>query len=98
RVSTLPSQLRMSGVHTAVSMLELLGDRSPALNALGMGAAAFETWEGFHLERRREAVLEPLKHGPTGWATRFGGVLSGPAPLVLRLVASLSGSGKRRRA
>jgi len=32
-------------------------------------------------------VLDPLKRGGSGWATRAGGLLSGPIPLVLRMLA-----------
>ncbi len=97
-ISTLPIHFGMSGLNSAVSILELLGHRNAALNALGIGAAAFETWEGFHIERRGDPVLRPLKRGTSGWITRVGGVLSGPAPLALRIVAALSGSRDMRRA
>src|SRR5262249_59480544 len=67
-----------------------------ALQALGIGAAAFETWEGLRIEGRRLSHLDPLKHGPSGWMTRAGGVLSGPVPAILR-AASLFGSAERSR-
>ncbi|HEY6938931.1 MAG TPA: NrfD/PsrC family molybdoenzyme membrane anchor subunit [Terriglobales bacterium] len=97
-VTTLPIHFGMSGVNSAVAILELLGHNNTALNLLGIGASAFETYEGLHLEQRQEAALEPLKHGLSGWITRLGGVLSGPAPLSLRLAAQISGSRKIRRA
>jgi formate-dependent nitrite reductase membrane component NrfD len=97
-VATLPIHFGMSGVNSAVAILELLGHNSTALNLLGIGASAFETYEGLHLEQRQEAALEPLKHGLSGWITRLGGVLSGPAPLSLRMAAQISGSRKIRRA
>lgn len=97
-VTTLPIHFGMSGVNSAVAILELLGHNNTALNLLGIGASAFETYEGLHLEQRQEAALEPLKHGLSGWITRMGGVLSGPAPLSLRLAAQISGSRKIRRA
>jgi hypothetical protein len=96
-VSTLPLHFGMSGLNSAVSILELLGNEdSRALNALGIGASAIESWEGFHLESRRDPVLRPLKRGLSGWTTRAGGVLSGPLPLALRLVAANSGSVRSR--
>jgi len=97
-IATLPLHFGISGVNSAVSTLELLGNEHAALNWMGMGAAAVETWEGVHLERRSEAALEPVKHGASGWLTRIGGVLSGPAPLALRVVSAATGARKMRRA
>lgn len=97
-ITTLPIHFGMSGVNSAVAILELLGHNNTALNLLGMCASAFETYEGMHLEQRPEAALDPLKHGLSGWITRLGGVFSGPVPLSLRLGAQISGSQKMRRA
>jgi len=96
-VKTLPIHFGMSGVSSSVAILELLGHRNPALNMLGIGAAAVETWEGVHLESTTKPVLRPLKRGLSGWMTRAGGVLSGPVPLVLRIAGGLSKSHKMRR-
>ncbi|HZQ94604.1 MAG TPA: NrfD/PsrC family molybdoenzyme membrane anchor subunit [Candidatus Sulfotelmatobacter sp.] len=91
----LPLHFAASGLGAAVGILELLGHRkSSALQALGLGAAIFETWEGLRIEGRSHYRLDPLKHGPSGWITRTGGALSGPVPAILRL-ASLFGSRKR---
>lgn len=91
----LPLHFGMSGLGAAVGILELMGHRkSGALQALGMGAALFETWEGLRIEGRSHSHLDPLKHGSSGWITRAGGVLSGPLPLALR-AASLFGGAKR---
>lgn len=96
-VRTLPIHFAASGVASAVSILELMGhDDSGALNALGLGATAYESWEGLHIERQTDRVHDPLKHGASGWVTRSGGVLSGPIPLLLRLLAMATG-GKTRR-
>ncbi len=90
-IQTLPIHFGMSGVQAAVGTLELLGHgRSRALNTLGIGSALWETWEGVHLETRREAALKPLKQGVSGWITRAGGVLSGPLPLALRVFGGRS--------
>jgi hypothetical protein len=98
-IKTLPIHFGMSGLASGVSVLELLGnDGSPALNLLGIGAAAVESYEGFRLEFLRDPeVNRPLRHGLTGWTTRIGGALSGPIPLALRLLASASGSRRMRR-
>lgn len=91
----LPLHFAASGVGAAVGILELMGHRkSRALQALGLGAAIFESWEGLRIEGRSHAELDPLKHGASGWLTRAGGALSGPIPTVLR-AASLFGSEKR---
>jgi hypothetical protein len=91
----LPLHFGASGLGAAVGILELLGHRkSRALQALGFGAAIFETWEGLRLESRQATALDPLKHGSSGIVTRTGGALSGPIPLLLRTL-SLFGSRKR---
>lgn len=93
----LPLHFGMSGLGAAVGILELMGHRkSRALQALGLGAALFETWEGMRIECRSHSHLDPLKHGSSGWITRAGGVLSGPVPVALRAV-SLFGNEKRSR-
>lgn len=93
----LPLHFAASGLGAAVGILELMGHRkSRALQALGLGAAIFETWEGLRIESRPHRDLDPLKHGPSGWMTRTGGVLSGPAPAILR-AASLFAKDKRSR-
>jgi hypothetical protein len=92
----LPIHFAASGVSTAVGMLELLGHRkSRALQLLGLGAAIFESWEGWRIESRQQPGLNPLKRGTSGWITRAGGVLSGPVPAILRL-ASLVGGRKNQ--
>ena len=91
----LPLHFGASGLGAAVGLLELLGKRkSPALQALALGAAIFETYEGISIERRTDPALSPLKDGVSGLVTRAGGVLSGPIPLLLRTI-SLFASKKR---
>jgi len=87
-VTTLPIHFGMSGLNSAVAILELEGHRNPALNRLGIGASAIETLEGIHLGARRTPAIEPLKKGRSGLVTRIGGVLSGPVPLALRVAAT----------
>jgi hypothetical protein len=91
----LPIHFGASGLGAAVGTLELLGHRkSRALQALGLGAAIFETLEGASIESRPDACLDPLKRGLSGWTTRTGGALAGPVPMLLR-IASLLGPEKR---
>jgi hypothetical protein len=97
-VKTLPLHFGMSGLNSGVGILELLGnDDSTALNLLGILATGIETWEGFHIESEHKEATEPLKHGFSGWLTRIGGGLSGPVPLVLRLLTAITGSRRTRR-
>jgi formate-dependent nitrite reductase membrane component NrfD len=97
-IETLPLHFGMAGLQTACSALELWGfERSLALNLLGIGSAAFETWEGFHLETNPDVALDPLKHGTSGAIVRAGGVLSGPVPLVLRMASLITGNREMRR-
>nr|MDQ6892775.1 polysulfide reductase NrfD [Acidobacteriota bacterium] len=88
----LPIHFAASGLASAVAVLDLLGNDHPALNGLGIGAAAVETAIGWELERRTRRSLEPLKTGFPGAIVRAGGVLSGPVTLILRTFA-----GRRRR-
>jgi hypothetical protein len=88
----LPLHFSASGLGAAVGILELMGHRkSRALQALGLGAAIFESWEGLRVEGRSQPHLSPLKHGASGWITRTGGVLSGPVPTLLRGASMFSG-------
>jgi formate-dependent nitrite reductase membrane component NrfD len=89
-VSILPLHFAASGMGAAVSLLELMGHRDGALNALGAGAALVETIVGAQIEWRQNEALVPLKHDSSGAITRIGGVLSGPVPLALRILAGRS--------
>jgi hypothetical protein len=98
KIDTLPIHFGMSGLQSAVSLLELLGhDDSAALNWLGAFAAGLETWEGFNIESKSERELRPLKEGVSGWITRAGGLFSGPLPLALRAISAVTGSREMRR-
>ena len=92
----LPVHFGMSGLNSAVSILELIGHQNRALNTLGMGASAIETIEGLNIELSKKPAMEPLKRGVSGAITRIGGLLSGPLPLALR-VAAIFASRRRSR-
>jgi formate-dependent nitrite reductase membrane component NrfD len=87
KVSLIPIHFATSGLSTAVSLLELRGHTSTALNNIGIGATVVETGIGASLELGKEPATEPLHHGPTGWTMRVAGLLSGPVPLALRLLS-----------
>ena len=84
-VSLLPMHFGASALGSAVSILQLLGHDDVALNALGLAAAAFETWTGFRIETGTDPASDPLRHGPTGVTMRLSGFFSGPLPALLRL-------------
>jgi formate-dependent nitrite reductase membrane component NrfD len=82
----LPIHFGTAGLGSAAALLELLGHRIAALNAIGYYAAAVESalfiW------------LTVDKHGPadraihehsSGWVIRIGEILTGPVALILRL-------------
>ena len=49
----LPLLFAASGLGATVGILELMGhEKNRALQALGLGAALFETWEGLRIEAR----------------------------------------------
>lgn len=75
----LPILFGASGLGAAVSILELAGHRTSAMNALGVAAAAVETLL-IVITLRRGSSAGRLMHGAE--------ILSGPLPLVLRLAAS----------
>jgi hypothetical protein len=96
-VKELPLHFGMSGLNSAVALLELTGNASPALNHLGLGAAAMETYLSIRTEMLHPRVSRPLKEGASGWMTRTGGLLSGPLPVLLRAGARFSGKGRSRK-
>ena len=98
-IGTLPLHFAASGLNSAVSLLEILGhDDSRALNLLGISASSYEVAEGVLLESKRHRINKPLRKGWSGAMVRAGGVLSGPAPLALRLAYAVTGNKKLRRA
>lgn len=90
----LPMHFAVSGLSAAGALLELRGHDSPALNTIGIATCAAESVVGVSIELRKSPALKPLKSGRSGWLTRIGGLLSGPVPLVLRLLSL--GAGKER--
>ena len=98
-IGTLPAHFAASGLNSAVSILELLGnDDSRGLNILGIAASAYESLEGVKLEAERTRENEPLREGLSGFIVRLGGVLSGPVPLILRIASAIAGNKEFRRA
>jgi hypothetical protein len=87
-VSVLPLLFGLSGLGAAVSLLEIVGDRTRALNVIGIGVALAETCLLVWFEQRgpQSGVNRgPIHQGASGAMTRSAGLLSGPIALVLRL-------------
>jgi formate-dependent nitrite reductase membrane component NrfD len=91
-VTLLPIHFGASALGSAVSLLELRGHEHTALNALGLGAAVFETIAGFAIEGSKDRASAPLRDGRSGMLTRIGSMLAGPIPLFLRLMGKRKGA------
>jgi formate-dependent nitrite reductase membrane component NrfD len=98
RVRSLPREFGMSGLQSAVSLLELTGDiDNRALNAIGLISAAFATWEGVELLRTDARELRPTKRGLSGLLVQLAGALSGPVPIALRFASLFVKDNRRLR-
>jgi formate-dependent nitrite reductase membrane component NrfD len=98
RIRSLPREFGMSGLQSAVGLLELSGDLdSTALNVLGLVSAAFESWEGLDLLRTKDRALKPAKSGLSGLLMQCAGVLSGPVPIALRVASMFAGDRRKLR-
>lgn len=91
----LPVHFGASAVGSAVSMLELFGHHDRALNRLGIGTALVETGMAAHIETSDEPTLRDLRTGQAGTLLRAAGILSGPLPLLLRLVGGRAPGARR---
>jgi hypothetical protein len=89
----LPFHFGVSGLGSAAAALELLGFRSPALHAIGLGAASIEVLLGALIELRRQGPVDhALREGTPGRLLRGSALLTGPAALVLRLLGIIPGA------
>jgi hypothetical protein len=88
RIRSLPREFGMSGLQSAVALLELTGSSgNPALNALGLLSGAFESWEGIDLLRTNDTAVRPAKQHVSGALIQAAGILSGPIPIALRILS-----------
>jgi formate-dependent nitrite reductase membrane component NrfD len=82
----LPIHFGTAGLGSAAALLELLGHRTAALNALGYYAAAVESALLVWLSVNKHGIADRALHqGTSGWLIRSGEFLMGPIALVLRL-------------
>ena len=91
----LPLHFGASAMGAAVSLLELLGHPTRALNRIGIGAAGAETAMAAYLESRDNPAMTPMRSGTIGSLARSAALLSGPVPLALRLLAGRSANARR---
>jgi len=83
----LPFHFGIVGLASAASLLELLGFRLAALNAIALTVAVMETGVGVWLEVARQGASARAVHdGTSGRLLRIAGLLTGPMPLVARLL------------
>ena len=94
-VRLLPIHFAAGSLGGAASLLEIAGHRHRGLHLLALASAAVETAVAFNLERRTDRTSAPLREGESGALIRAGGILSGPIPLVLRLVGGRSPGWRR---
>ena len=87
----LPIHFGVAGLGSAAALLELLGHRIAAINALGYFAAAVESgllvW--LTVDKHGKADRAIHEHG-TGWLIRIGEILTGPIAIILRLLGQVS--------
>jgi hypothetical protein len=83
----LPIHFGTAGLGSAAALLELLGHRIAALNAIGFFAATVETvlliW--LSVDKHGAADRAIHEHRP-GWLIRIGEILTGPLAFVLRSI------------
>src|SRR4051812_34428944 len=83
----LPIHFGIAGLGSASAALELLGHRSPALNALGFFAAGVRLLLTIWLTIDRHGVADrACHHGISAWLIRLGGILTGPFSLISRIL------------
>ncbi len=81
----LPIHFGTAGLGSAAGLLELLGHRLAALNALGYYAAAVESALLIWLSVDKHGMADRAIHEhSSGWLIRIGEILTGPLALILR--------------
>jgi hypothetical protein len=86
----LPFHFGIVGLGSAAAILELLGFRLAALNAIAMTVAAVETGVGVWIEiDRQSATAHAIHRGTPGLLLRAAALLTGPVPLILRIFDSV---------
>lgn len=96
-VRALPVEFGMSGLQSAVSLLELAGyEGRTSLNVLGLASATVESAEFIHSGLKKEPSSKVLRKGRAGLLVSAGAVLSGPLPIALRVASIFAGNERAR--
>ena len=94
---SLPREFGMSGLQSAVSLLELSGYQNrTSLNLLGLLSCGAETAEFVQALSDRKPETEPIRRGSSGALVQAAAVLSGPVPLGLRVASMFTGKQRSR--
>lgn len=93
----LPREFGMSGLQSAVSLLELSRfENRTSLNLLGLLSTGAETIEFGNAFSDRKPETEPIRRGVSGVLVQAAALLSGPVPLGLRLASMVTGKPRSR--
>jgi hypothetical protein len=83
----LPFHFGIVGLASSASVLELLGFRLAALNAIALTVAVAETGVGIWLEVERQGAASGAIHNAApGRLLQIAGLLTGPVPLIARVL------------
>lgn len=96
-IRQLPREFGMSGLQSAVSLLEVSGyPTRTSLNCLGLLSAGVETVEFARELSNPKPENAPLRRGRSGALVAAAAILSGPLPLGLRVASMLAGEKRRK--
>jgi formate-dependent nitrite reductase membrane component NrfD len=95
---TLPILFGASALGSAAALLDLRGHDHAAVNAIGMAAAAVETYLDAEIGRDKSIASQPLRRGATATTAAVAAFFSGPLPLTLRLIGIRSKRARRAAA
>jgi hypothetical protein len=97
-IRALPREFGMSGLQSAVSILELAGYESrTSLNLLGLLSSGMETTELARELPSNKPANKPLRSGSSGALVMAAAVLSGPLPFALRIASAFAGKERGRQ-
>jgi len=90
-IRQLPREFGMSGLQSAVSLLEVAGyERRTSLNILGLLSSGMETVEFARELSNSKEENQPLRKGASGALVITAAALSGPVPLGLRIASMVA--------
>lgn len=90
----LPVHFGLSGMGSAVAMLELLGADDRGLNVLGLAVSGLEIAVGAVTEVDESVENQAMREGAPGFMLHLGGTLSGPVSFMTRLLFGHTRTGR----